>query len=78
MTEWIKCSERMPEKDAEVLIAGTYIDYDADPIADPNGELHVSFYRWTGGEWRGPVGFFDEPITLMPWYWMPAPAAPTR
>ena len=76
--EWIKCSERMPDKGAEVLIAGTVIDYDTDPIADPSGKLYVSFYRWTGSVWEGPTGFFDEPLTLQPWYWMAAPPPPTR
>lgn len=67
MSEWIKCSERMPKNDQEVLVYRPDAPETDDPL------MRTAFYSG-----KGKYGFRHGFSCLcQPSHWMPLPEPPT-
>lgn len=65
MTEWIKCSERMPGHGLPVLVVG-------------NDVVQKNIYEWDGSTWQDWRGDYDECPESAFTHWMPLPEPPTE
>lgn len=67
MSEWIKCSERMPPFGAPVLVVGIV-----------GNTVQNNIYEWDGCTWcdyRDDYGEHDKDVFT---HWMPLPEPPTE
>lgn len=83
MSEWIKCSECLPEQ-GKVVICACYgsdilIPKEGESIGECSARLKRECVRVTMGE-IGEEGFWDSydgfPMMIAPTYWMPLPEPP--
>lgn len=83
MSEWIRCSEQMPEKNTMVIVAC----YGSDIVIPNDGETVWQTYDRQNREIKHvTTGFIDEdeywnegdglPMMISPTYWQPLPEAP--
>lgn len=69
MSEWIKCSERMPESELQVLAFG-------DNPLERVGFQVLSFEQLEDKWWNGGEGLFQHKDFVT--HWMPLPPAPEK
>ncbi len=65
MSEWIKCSEQMPEHGQPVLVVGVI-----------GNSVQNNIYEWDGTTWsdfRNDYGEHEQSVFT---HWMPLPEAP--
>lgn len=83
MSEWIRCSEQMPEKNTMVIVAC----YGSDIVVPQDGEtVWQTRQRLNKNIKRVTLGFIDDdgywndadymPMMISPTYWQPLPEAP--
>ena len=82
MSEWIRCSEQMPEKNTMVIV----VCYGSDIVIPQDGEtVWQTRQRQNNDIKQVTLGFIDDdgwngadymPMMISPTYWQPLPEAP--
>lgn len=65
MSQWIKCSERMPEEGKPVLVVGSI-----------GGAVQNNVYEWDGRTWCDFRADYNELSMDVFTHWMPLPEPP--
>lgn len=85
MSEWIKCSDQLPEEDETVIVACYWTDVISSPdmmVTIPNIKADYIVPRITLGSVSSECGdklWYEEdgfPMVVAPTYWMPIPELP--
>lgn len=69
MSEWIKCSEQMPESSEDVTV-----------FSRSKGVINGYYFGWTGESrnWYAACGEYEGQIEDDVTHWMPLPEPPTE
>ena len=65
MSQWIKCSERMPEEGKPVLV-----------VSSIGGVVQNNVYEWDGRTWCDFMADYNELSMDVFTHWMPLPEPP--